>query len=177
MWGNVIMKKNLLSIIMIALMVMNLILTSIMLFNVLGTTNKTSALVGDIATVLQLELESGKDSEEVKEEVPMSDVDSYSIPDSMTILLRDSENDDMDHYAMVSVVLYMNKKDKGYKEYRETLNNDVLKSLVIEAVGEFTVDEFKADTEAVYDRILEKIQAEFDSEFIFKVAFSDRKVQ
>lgn len=176
------MKKNLLSIIIIALLIMNLILTSIMMFNVLGTSNQTAALVSDIATVLNLEL-GGPDSEQESEpEIPMSDVDSYSIPDSMTILLRDSENadgedDGKDHYAMISVVLYMNKKDEGYKKYRETLNDDVLKSLIVEAVGEFTVEEFRADTDAVYKAILDKIQKEFDSQFIFKVAFSDRKVQ
>lgn len=168
------MKKNLLSIIILALVVMNLVFTSIMMFSVLGTSRKTSALVGDIATVLKLELGGGEEADEV--EIPMGDVENYSIPGAMTILLKGSE-DGKDHYAMVSVVLYMNEKDPGYKKYRESLNDDVMKSLIIESVGQFTAEEFRDNTDAVYAAIIENIQSEFDSEFIFKVAFSDRKIQ
>lgn len=175
------MKKNLLSIIMIALLVMNLALTSVMMFSVLRTSGKTSALVGDIATVLNLELGGSKEEEETQ--IPLADVENYSIPDTMTILLKSSppvegeENKgSKDRYAMVSVVLYMNTKDAGYKKYHEDLNNDVLKSLIIEAVGQFTAEEFRDNTEEVYAAILKNIQTEFDSEFIFKVAFSDKKI-
>lgn len=175
------MKKNLLSVIILALAVMNLIFTSIMMFSVLGTSKKTSALVTDIATVLNLEL---ADEEEEKEtEIPMEDVENYTVPgsedESMTVLLNGSgvEGDTENHYAMIRVVLYMNMKDPGYKKYRESLNKDVLMSLIVESVGQFSAREFKEDTEAVYAEILENIQKEFNSEFIFKVAFSDRKVQ
>ncbi len=168
------MKKNLLSIIIIALLVMNLVFTSVMMFSVMGASRKTSALVGDIATVLNLEI-AGSDGENTETQIPMSDVESYSIPDTMTILLRGEEGS-KDSYAMVGVVLYMNKKDEGYKRYKENLNDDVLKSLIIEAVGEFTADEFRDNTDAVYAAIISKIQEEFDSQFIFKVAFSDRKI-
>lgn len=173
------MKKNLLSIIMIALLIMNLVFTSIMMFNVLGSSKKTADLVGNIATVLNLEIAGSQGVAPETVDIPMDDVDTYSIPGSMTILLRNGEavEDKKDHYAVVSVVLYMNTKDKGYKKYRENLNDDMLKSLIIEAVGEFTTDEFRDNTDAVYTAILNKVQAEFDSQFIFKVAFSDRKVQ
>ena len=175
------MKKNLLSIIMIALLIMNLAFTSIMMFSVLGSSKKTADLVGNIATVLNLEIAGSQGVAPETVDIPMDDVDTYSIPGSMTILLRNGEQaedkKDKDHYAVVSVVLYMNQKDKGYKKYRENLNDDMLKSLVIEAVGEFTADEFRDNTDAVYTAILNKVQAEFDSQFIFKVAFSDRKVQ
>lgn len=50
------MKRNLLSIIILALLVVNLVLTSIMMVNVSSASKKTAALVGDIADTLKLEL-------------------------------------------------------------------------------------------------------------------------
>ena len=46
------MKKNLISIIILALLVVNIVLTAIMMFSVTGAANKTAALVDNIATAL-----------------------------------------------------------------------------------------------------------------------------
>ena len=42
------MKKNLISIIILALLIVNIVLTAIMMFSVTGTATKTSALVDNI---------------------------------------------------------------------------------------------------------------------------------
>ena len=62
------MKKNLISIIILALLIVNIVLTSIMMFSVMGSSKKTTALVNDIASVLDLELK-GSGDEEAKKEV------------------------------------------------------------------------------------------------------------
>ena len=41
------MKKNLLSVLILALLVVNIVLTAIMMFSVMGTSQKTSRLVGE----------------------------------------------------------------------------------------------------------------------------------
>ena len=43
------MKKNLLSILILSLLVVNIVMTAIMLFSVIGTNKKTAAIVTDIA--------------------------------------------------------------------------------------------------------------------------------
>ena len=48
------MKKNLLSVVILALLVVNLILTGIMMFSCVSANKKTAALVNDIASVLDL---------------------------------------------------------------------------------------------------------------------------
>ena len=53
------MKKNLLSVVILALLVVNLILTGIMMFSCVSANKKTAALVNDIASVLDLELTGG----------------------------------------------------------------------------------------------------------------------
>ena len=56
------MKKNILSVIIAALTVINVILTAIMFFVMLPTFQKTNNLITQVASVLNLELDQG-DSE------------------------------------------------------------------------------------------------------------------
>ena len=50
------MKKNLLSILILVLLIVNIALTVVMMISVTGTNKKTGELVTSIATVLNLEL-------------------------------------------------------------------------------------------------------------------------
>lgn len=50
------MKKNLLSILILVLLIVNIALTTVMMISVTGTNKKTAELVTSIATVLNLEL-------------------------------------------------------------------------------------------------------------------------
>ena len=78
------MKKNLISIVILALLIVNIALTAIMMFSVTGTAKKTSALVDDIATAINLELTGGGGSgEPVKAVVPMSGA-KYSNNDELS---------------------------------------------------------------------------------------------
>ena len=98
------MKKNLMSILILALLVVNIVLTSIMMFSMMGANKGTTELVKKIATVINLELNPGGS----EPEVPISDMVPYNIADSMTIMLKST--DDTQHYMQLSVTLQMNKK-------------------------------------------------------------------
>ena len=58
------MKKNLISIIILALLIVNIVLTAIMMFSVTTTNRKTAALVGDIASAISLDLGTGEIGEQ-----------------------------------------------------------------------------------------------------------------
>ena len=53
------MKKNLLSIIILALLVVNLGMTGFMMLSVMTTNSKTAKLISDIAAALELEANGG----------------------------------------------------------------------------------------------------------------------
>ena len=109
------MKKNLLSILILALLVVNLIMTGIMMFSVLNQSRKTAELIGKIAQAVDLEL-SAEEGEEEETAVSMGDTAVYVLSEDLTIPLARGE-DDKDHYFIVSVSLSMNMKDKDYKTY------------------------------------------------------------
>ena len=71
------MKKNMISIIILALLVVNIVLTAIMMFSVTSASKKTAALVDNIATALDLELTARNGDEEEAEEVIPKDMIPY----------------------------------------------------------------------------------------------------
>lgn len=174
------MKKNLLSIIILALLIVNIVLTSIMMFSVTGTSKKTAALVNDIASVLDLELEANKgEGENEVVEVAMKDMEVYDFSEALTIPCKKGE-DGEDHFYITKVSLSINKKDKDYKKYGgEALGEkqSLIESEIFEVFSGHTLDEVLADTDAIKAEILGRIQKMFDSQFIFDVSFSGTMYQ
>ena len=177
------MKKNLISIIILALLIVNIALTAVMMFSVVGTSRKSAALVDNIATALNLELTGGStDAEAEKAAIPMSDIDTYDISEKMTIPLKvetNADGKDEVHYFISNITLSMNTKDKGYKSYGSSLEDreSLIKSEISDVINQHTVDEARNNQDQIREEILARIQALFDSEFIFNVSFSDTMVQ
>ena len=171
------MKKNLISIVILALLVVNIVLSSITLLSVSGTNRKTAAFVTDIAAAINLDL--GRQTEEEKQEVTvsMADVVTYDITD-LTVPLKKGENDEKEHYAMLSVTLSMNSKDKDYKTYGDlSARESLIKGEINDAVSQHTADEARENSHAIEEEILQRVQAMFDSQFIYDVTFSSILIQ
>lgn len=175
------MKKNLISIIILALLIVNIVLTAIMMFSVTGTSRKTAALVDNISKALNLELAANGNGEDAeKEPIPMSNIATYDISEQMTIPLQ-LDADGGAHFFIASITLSMNTKDKGYKKYgsdeemgkRESL----IKSEIIDVVSEYSVEDARSNQDQIREEIIERIQKMFESEFVFNVAFSDIMIQ
>lgn len=167
------MKKNLVSILILALLVVNVVLTSIMMFSTMSSVKKTSALVSNIATVLNIELDKSNTTEEGPQTVSIADMATYDIAE-LTIPLKRGEGDSKDYYCVASVSLWMNTKDADYETYSANLSSydNVLRSIVVEVIREHTLSEVQQDSEAICNAICERIQNTFGSKFIYKVSFS-----
>lgn len=165
------MKRNLLSVLILALLVVNIVLTAVLMFSVVGTNNKVAALVTDIGTILQLDMGTADGNGEA--ELNVADIEMYNIPDSMTIHLKTTE-DGRDHYCIVSVALSVNTKHEDYKKYGATISNyeSLIKGEVDQVIGNYTKEDAEANKEAIADEILTRIQELYDSTFIVDVVFT-----
>ena len=79
------MKKNLISIIILALLVVNMVISAITMFSVTSTNKKTAAVVTKIAEMVDLELASTKEAEGADEAVSLTDTISVDIPKEGTM--------------------------------------------------------------------------------------------
>lgn len=175
------MKKNILSILILALLVVNIVMTAIMMFSVTGAMKSTTTLVGKIATVLDIELASSQDSENVS----IEDTATYTIADTMTIPLKTVSvaegGDGKEHYALMKVTVYMDTKNDDYEKFgtaeQLAAREEMIKSEIISVIRSHTLEEFKSDSEGIYAEITAKLQKMYNSRFIYKVACGDVKYQ
>lgn len=170
------MKKNLLTVLVLALTLVNTILIGVMMVSVMGTNKKTAKLVGDIATVLNLEL--GTAGEEEKLEVSLADTEVYAIDGSMTILLKSEPGATKSTYIVFDIALSLNKKHADYKKYGgENFKSydSMIKSAINDAVMQYTELECRNDMQAMKDDILKAIQEIFQSDFVYNISLSGVK--
>ena len=172
------MKKNLLSVVILALLVVNLILTGIMMFSCVSANKKTAALVNDIASVLDLELTGGGSNAEEVAAVSVADTEIYNIADAMTVALRPSE-DGKEHYCMCEVSFSMNKTHEDYETMSPMVaaQESKIRSIIIGVIGGYTKEEAQANQKAIESEILEQVQQMFGSNFIYEAYFRDVKFQ
>lgn len=172
------MKKNLLTILILALLFVNLILTGITMFSLVSANKKTVALVDDISTALSLDLSKPEEQTEEPTAISIADTAVYNIEDSMTIALTPSA-DGSEHYALVSVSFSMNKQDPDYETYEPMLadKESKIKSEIIDVIGAKTKEQAMADRSGMQQEILERVQAMFNSKFIYEAYFRDIKFQ
>ncbi len=172
------MKKNLLTVIILALLVVNIVLTSVLMFSVMGTNKKTAELVTNIATVLDLELTvPGEDKD--AEEISLADTAVHNFTSAMTIPL--AGEDDKQRYIIFEISLSMNTKHEDYKEYGETIaeRESLMEDAINSVVSTYTEAECREDLKnglaGLKAEILAAIQELFQSDFIYKVAINEVK--
>ena len=171
------MKKNLLSVIILALLVVNIALTGVMMFSTMSANKKTVALVDQIASILNMEVKEPTATDLAKE-VSILDTDTYNIADEMVITLKKGE-DGAEHYAIVSISMSLDKTDERYAELQPLVaaNESKIKSVINDTFGKYTKEEASANQKAIADEILTQLQTMFDSTFIYEVYYRDIKFQ
>ncbi len=173
------MKKNLLTIVILALLLVNIALTAVMMISVTSTNNKTATLVNTIATVMNLELTDGSEESAVAQ-ISLADTEIYTINGSMTIPLKvtvGADGKEKQSYMLCEISLQINKNHDDYKEMNELVaaNENLIKDKIRGVIGSKTEAECRDNEEGLKAEILKAIQDMFGSDFIYGIALSDVK--
>lgn len=175
------MKKNLLSIIILALIVVNIAMTGFMLLSVMTTNSQTAKLVSDIAAALELETSGGVGGglyAEPSEPSGVNEIATFGFvgnQDRLTINLKPG-TDGKSHMMVVEVVFSMNTANPDYASYgsSEQLSGmrDRVKSIVTDTLSSYSMEELQNDSQPAKDAIVEKVRELYNSNFIYRVDFS-----
>ena len=167
------MKKNLLSILILAFTIVNLVLNAVLIFSLMPASQKTDKMITQICSILDIELEAGEEGQEV----PLENIETYSFEEDMTINLKTGV-DGKEHIAKIKVTISMDSKHKDYKKYSDlSTKEQLIKREINEAVSSFTYEEALQDMSAVENEALKRVQALYDSDFIIGVSFGERVLQ
>ena len=171
------MKKNLLSVLILVLMIVNIVMSAVMMISVVGTNSKTAELMDSIAAVINLELYDPGSAADV----PLANVVVHDVG-SMTVLLTPTVNADgstsKQTYIVFELSVQMDSKHEDYETLGANISerDTLIKDAVNRVVGSHTEAECRADfDEGIRDEILRAIQDLFQSKFIFKIAINGVK--
>ena len=171
------MKKNLISVLILALVLANLIMTGVLAFTIIPQTKKSNELIDKICNAIHLELESGESIS-----VPIENIHVHNLVEEFTCNLKKGD-DGKDHFALFRVGFSLNTQSEEYGKdgagvealtSKETIIRDRINSIV----SQYTIDEFNAEGNyAVKQAILKEMQSLFGAEFIVGVSFSSVNAQ
>lgn len=168
------MKKNILTIIIMAITLINTVLLALLIFTIVPAANKTSRLMDKVASIVELELESPEGD---GEEFTVSDIVTYNIEEKLTINLRST--DGKNHYALMNVSLSMNSKHEDYETLEPKIkeNENAIKEIVQEEFAKYTTDEVNSKKNEIKDQVIVRIQELMQSDFIVNVSFGSMVLQ
>lgn len=167
------MKKNLMSVIILALVCVNLVLTAILMFTIVPQTKNANQLIEKVCQAIDLDLNTGDGTGAAN--IPTENLVQYVFNDGETTTIKLAKGEDgKTHYALVSVSLSLNKESDGYKTYgTEGLDerDTIILDNVTGTIARYTVDEFDENREEIKSEILKDLQSMFGSDFIVGVNF------
>lgn len=179
------MKKNLLSIIILALLIVNLGMTGFMMLSVMTTNSQTAKLISDIAAALELEAnggESGGFSGSASGTVAVTDMTTWGFTgdeDKIIVTLKPGA-DGKSHLMVVEAVFSLNTASPDYAtlgtEEKLASMKSLVKAKINDTLAQYSIEELQnaesGTLELATEQILENVQEMFNSNFIYDLNFS-----
>lgn len=174
------MKKNLMTVLIMALVFVNVALSAIIMITLVPATKKSNELITKVCTAIDLELESGKVFNPNTIPVEQTEVISLTNNEAMTFNLMDDAQG-KSHYVVAKVSITLNKEDSDYAEKSQLIpgREDLLQEIVTNTFMKYHYSEIRTTDgqDKVRSEMLEQIQDLFDSDFIIAVNISNANYQ
>ncbi|MCR5797209.1 MAG: hypothetical protein K6G63_04745 [Eubacterium sp.] len=163
------MKKNILTIIIAASTVLNLVLTMVLVFSVVPAMNKTNNLVDKVATAVDLELEETGQSKGYE----VTDLEPYDITfdNKQTINLKREQGDTEAHFVILEgVTVSFNTKADDYDDISASVKGSgvYISDIVKEVISQETIQSL--DETKIKEKALEKVKEFYKSECIVRLS-------
>lgn len=173
------MKKNLITVIILALVVVNLVLTAVLTITIVPETQKANELITKVCSAIDLDLQAGDTAGSLS--IDVADMTDYAVNSGgqLTINLADNGDGNL-HYAVLSVSLSLDSKNEDYATYNSgdlKSQDNIISDTIKTVVASHTIDDMRNNEEGVKEEILEKLQTLFKSSFIVRVNFSSATYQ
>ncbi|MGN0155199.1 MAG: flagellar basal body-associated protein FliL [Lachnospiraceae bacterium] len=164
------MKKNLITVIILAICVVNLILNVMLVFVCMPSAKKTNNLITEIASVLNLELESN----DGQPTVALENMATYNV-EAQVINLKD-DGSGTNHYIQVGLTLELDNSSEDYEQLNTVLTDaggavfDEARNVIQNyTYAEVTDQEVQ---EKIKKQILSNLQKKYATQCIYNVSFS-----
>ena len=175
------MKKNLITVVILALVVVNLVLTAVLTISIVPETQKANELITKVCSAIDLDLVAGDTAGSLS--INVADMVDYPVNDgaTMTINLADSGDGSL-HYAVLAISLSLDSTNDDYSKFGDGNGNlgaqdNIISDTIKTVVAGHTIEDMRQNEDEVKEEILEALQGLFKSAFIVRVNFSSATYQ
>ncbi len=173
------MKKNLITVIILALVVVNLVLTAVLAITIIPETQKANELITKVCSAIDLDLQAGDTAGSLS--IDVADMTDYSVNsgETLTINLADSGDGNL-HYAVLGISLSLDSTNPDYVTYGSGAlepQDNIICDTIKTVIASHTIEDMRNNEDTVKEEILESLQTLFKSSFIVRVNFSSATYQ
>ena len=175
------MKKNLITVVILALVIVNLVLTAVLTITVVPEVQKANELITKVCSAIDLDLQAGDTAGALS--IDVADMVDYAVNggETLTINLADS-GDGNTHYAVLSVTLSLDSTNEDYATMGDGAGDlssydSIIKNDILSIVSAYTIDEIRGNEDTVKEEILEDMQTMFKNNVIVRVNFASAVYQ
>lgn len=164
------MKKNLMTVIILALVVANFVMTAIMMFITLPQTQKANEMIQKVCEAIDLELNSGAATG--LSNLPVDRIEPYDVAagESITVNLKGGG------YAVVSLCISVDNESETYADKEGTAylstKESIIKGSVIEIVGNYTKEELSESRTDMEAELLKALKKTFGADYVVGISFT-----
>lgn len=165
------MKKNLITVLILALCIINLVFNILLVFTFVPSVKKTNKLVGDIMAVLDLEIASQSNGDG---RFDVSNLAPFQLEQSNPINLADDGSGQL-HVVQYGLTINLDKTAADYSEVNKNLTNStsLLYDMTRNVIGKYTYEQvIDVDVQnQIKAELLKSLKETFNTECIYSVSF------
>ena len=165
------MKKNLITVFILAISIINLVFNILLVFVFMPSTSKTNKLITDIAEVLDIEIAS-----QTKEDTfDVSNLAHYELEQGNPINLQTDGTGDL-HVVQYGLTINMDKTANDYSKVSANIeaSTAMIYDMARNIIGSYTYTEVidgETTTNKIKDELLKQLKETFNTECIYSVSF------
>lgn len=165
------MKRNILTIVILALSIVNLVLSAVIVFSVVPNVSKTNNLINQVSEIINLDLEAQNGNEKI---ITSDDLVNYALEEEIIINLKKDTDSSKERYAVVSKIsltLY-----NGVSDYEKVIKNiDESKAGIYDSIRQgftsYTIDEAKANEDTIKANIIQMLNDKYGDKVVQDIVF------
>ena len=168
------MKKGMVNVLILALVLVNLILSIVLVFTFVPAIKKTSNLVDKVCQIVELDV----NGDESDGKIAIEDLEYKSVTWGTSLeetqIYTLLSNGESIHHVKIGATLVINTKHADYKSKITTVSNAMgaINSVIGDVVSEYTYKNATTSKTEMEQRILKELQSMFNSDFIYDFTFT-----
>lgn len=165
------MKRNMLTIVILALSIVNLVLTALIVFSVVPNVNKTNNLIDQVAKIINLDLEAQNGNEKI---ITSDDLENYALEEEVIINLKKDTDSSKERYAVVSkisITLYNGVSDYDKVKKNIDESTDSIYDTIRKGFNNYTIEEAKVNEDEIKANIIQMLNEKYGENVVQSIAF------